>query len=96
LQLAEWEVYNRINPIGTKRIDYLFAAMCSVITNNIKAGVAAFGGKKSKKPKMTRPEDFLPMWDAGNKEQREPKKQSVEQMKRILMGIASSQNRKKK
>jgi hypothetical protein len=85
-QLAEWEAYDIIDPIGEIRNDIKFANMASLISNLM---IGAHGKKGSQ---MTKPEDFIIKWDFGAIEK--DKKQSVEEMKRILLGMASAQNKK--
>lgn len=84
-QLAEWEAYNNIDPVGEWRNDFKFSYMASIISNLM---IQAYGKKGSE---MTKINDFLLQWD---KEEEEPKKQSVEEMKRVLLGLAASQNKK--
>jgi hypothetical protein len=85
-QLAEWEEYSKIDPIGEWRNDFKFAYMASIITNLM---IGAYGKKGSK---LTKLEDFLIKWDTGMVEPE--KKQSVEDMKQILLSIASAQNKR--
>lgn len=84
-QLAEWEAYNNIDPIGEWRNDFKFSYMASIISNLM---IQAYGKKGSK---MTEIKDFLLQWD---KEEESSKQQSVEEMKRVLLGLAASQNKK--
>ena len=84
-QLAEWEAYNNIDPVGEWRNDFKFSYMASIISNLM---IQAYGKKGSE---MTKINDFLLQWD---KEEEGPKKQSVEEMKRVLLGLAASQNKK--
>ena len=87
-QISEWEAYDRIDPIGTWRDDFRLAKIESLITNIVQQLYA----KKGSTPKLTTPIDFMVDW-TGDKVV-EPKKQSVEDMKSILLGIAGSQNKK--
>ena len=86
-QISEWEAYDKIDPIGTWREDFRMAYLSSLITNL----VISVHGKKG--AKTTTPIDFMPDWTGEGKE---PKKQSTEEMKQILLGIASAQNKKVK
>lgn len=47
--------------------------------------------KKGHTPKLAKPLDFMPDWTGDKKE---PKKQSVEEMKGLLLGMAQEQNKK--
>jgi hypothetical protein len=84
--LSEWEAYDRIDPIGTWREDFRMAYLSSLVTNL----VISVHGKKG--AKTTSPMDFMPDW--GDEKSKEPKKQSVEEMKEILLGIAKMQNKR--
>ena len=85
-QLAEWEAYNNIDPVGEWRNDFKFSYMASIISNLM---IQAYGKKGSK---MTKIEDFQLQWDTGA--ETESKQQSVEEMKNILLSLAASQNKK--
>lgn len=50
-------------------------------------------GKKGSSQKELSPIDFMPKWDEID-EEKKPKKQSVKQMKEVLMQIADKQNKK--
>ena len=89
-QISEWEAYDRIDPIGEWRNDFRIAKLESLITNIVQQLYATKGSK----PTITTPMDFMVDW-SGDKVQ-EVKKQSVEEMKAVMMGIASSQNKKPK
>lgn len=89
-QLAEWEAFNQLDPIGSFRADYRMASICANETN-----VAIKINSTKKNPKLVRPIDFMPDWD-GSIGKEKNKKQSVEEMKAFLLGMASSQNAKVK
>jgi hypothetical protein len=84
-QISEWEAYDKIDPIGSWREDFRMAFLSSLITNL----VISVHGKKG--AKTTSPVDFMPNWTG---EEKEPKRQSTEEMKQILLGIASTQNKR--
>ena len=84
VQLSEWEAYDRFDPVGSWRDDFRLAYLNSLITN-LTIGVH---GKKG--AKHTSPMDFMLEWGEGKKE---PKTQSVEEMKEILMAFAKRQNK---
>jgi hypothetical protein len=89
-QLSEWEAYDRLDPIGTWREDFRVAELLSLITNTARA----VHGKKG--IKMSSPSDFMPNWDALASGIPQVKKQSAEEMKQILLSMASTHNRKVK
>ena len=68
------------------------ASLESLITNIVRTLYPV----KGKKPEMTTPSDFMIEW--GKKEEQRPKlkKQSQEEMKQILLGIASVQGTRDK
>jgi hypothetical protein len=86
-QIAEWEAYNKIDPIGEWRNDFRGAKLESLIINIVQQLYA----KKGHSPIVTTPIDFMPDW-LGEKEIG-PKKQSVEEMKEILLSFARRQNK---
>ncbi|MFA5526554.1 MAG: hypothetical protein WC992_07010 [Acholeplasmataceae bacterium] len=59
VQVAEWEAYNRLEPIGEYRRDYMEGQILAMI-QNIAQTVYGKKGKKS----TTQPEDFIP-WNKG-------------------------------
>lgn len=83
-QISEWEAFDKIDPIGSWRDDFRTAHLISQIVNIVNQLYA----KKGAKPTTTTPMDFMPDW-SGENEGAEPKKQSVEEMKQILLAIAS-------
>ena len=86
-QLSEWEAYDRIDPIGTFQSSYHAAYIAMLIINTTRA----VHGKKG--IKMDSILDHMPFWMKDDLEP-EIKKQSTEEMKQILLGIASAQNKK--
>jgi hypothetical protein len=86
-QLNEWEAYDKIDPIGTWREDFRGAKLESLIINIVQQLYA----KKGHSPVITTAAEFMPDWTGGKKV--EPKKQSVEEMKSILMSFAKKQNK---
>lgn len=85
-QLAEWEEYSKLDPIGEQRADYRLSYLLMTITN---LAISVHGKKGSK---LTKIEDYLLDWDAGR--EKEVKQQSVEDMKNFLLGFAQKQNQK--
>ena len=86
-QLAEWEAYDKIDPIGTWREDYRLAVLDALIVNI----VSKLYAKKGHTPKEVVPMDFMPNWTG---EKRIERKQSVSDMKSVLMAIASAAKKK--
>ena len=90
IQLAEWEAFDKLDPIGSFREDLRMAQICSTNTN-----LVIQTNSKNKNPKLTEITDFMFDWDGTLKEQKN-KKQSMEEMKALLLGIATTQNEKVK
>lgn len=84
-QISEWEAYNTLDPIGKWRDDFHMAALLAKMENLVK-------DIYSKDRNRASPIDFMPEWGMGEQE-KEPKMQSVEEQKRILLEIAGNQNR---
>lgn len=85
-QIAEWEEFNRTEPIGQYKHDYELAYLMSHLANLF---IGAFGKKGAQ---LTKPEDYLLQWG----EQQEVKKQSVSEMRNLLMTWANSRSNEKK
>ena len=82
-QLSEWEAYNMLDPIGKWRDDFMIAQLTGLVYN---MGIQIHGKKGTKLTEYT---DFMPEWDA-----KEPKRQSTETMKELLLSFADSHNKK--
>ena len=80
-QLAEWEAYDRLEPIGGYRQDYM---MGSVIKMILELAQAVYG-RKGRTMSCT-PWDFVP-W-RPDAERVQVKRQSVEEMKQVLQMLA--------
>lgn len=78
-QVAEWEAYDRLEPIGGFRQDYRFAQVCHLIYELAQSVY----GKKDKRQR-SHPMDFMP-W--GPSERAQPKKQTAEEIKTALVAI---------
>jgi hypothetical protein len=87
-QLTEWEAYDRIDPVGKWRDELGFASLSSLIVNMARQ---ILHDPKKGKPEYVTPEDFMPKWGEAPLQKPEPKKQSAEEMLRILKGIARVQ-----
>lgn len=89
-QLAEWEEYNKLDPIGEWRNDHRLAYICNIISN------LAISIHAKKGTKMTDIKDFMIEWDKPIIQGADKATQSVEDMKKAMLGIASTQNKKMK
>lgn len=83
-QLSEWMAYDRLEPFGEERADLRAGVVASVIANV----------NRGKKGKAYSPQDFTLKF--GEQEAEEPYKQSTEEMKKIMMGMAEATKPKKK
>lgn len=82
-EFAEWRAYDSIDPIGPERFDWLAASIAmSVLTpwTKKKLDVA----------------EFVPKWDRGDVESLKRPKQTVEQMKAVLLGGLAASGRLKR
>lgn len=86
-QLAEWEAYDRLEPIGGFRQDYRFAQVCHLIFELAQS----IYGKKDKRTR-SHPTDFMP-W--GPMEKPKAKKQTAEEIKTALTAIFKQRTKKK-
>ena len=84
-QLAEWEEYNKLDPIGEQRDDFRNAYLLMTMTN---LAISIHGKKGSK---FTKIEDYIVDWDVKSKD---TVQQSAEDMKNFLMSFATSHNKK--
>ena len=78
----EWQVYDKLRPFGCERDDYLTAHICQVLANINR-------GKNKPAHKL---KDFLLFREIKEA----PKKQSTEELKKVLMSLVSPKERKKK
>lgn len=86
--MAEWEAYDRLDPMGDWREDYRLAFLCSLMMNiAIKQG-----GQKG--AKLTEPLDFMLVWDEEKKQG--STEQSPEEILAIFTAMASNMKTKPK
>jgi len=83
-QMAEWEAYNRLQPIGAKRLDFYFAYAMMQMTN---LTISVYGKKGARQTKF---DDFYPNW-TGEKEE---KVMSVEEQKAFWKAFAERHNKR--
>ena len=95
-QLAEWEAYDKIDPVGEWREDYRMAYLACTVTNIVKQLYA----EKGDKPKLSMPIDLMPIWDreafeagVGSGIEVDPQ-QDLNNLKTALLSIAHTQNKK--
>jgi hypothetical protein len=92
-QLSEWLAYDQLEPIGSGWSDWRASYLCSFLTNV----VGQLYGKEGEKPELTLPMDYMAVYDREDlKEQliSLKQKQSVEEMRRTMLAIAGTQNRR--
>lgn len=83
-ELAEWEAYDRLDPVGTWRDDYSMASLQALVVNI----VSHLYVKKGHQPKTVSPLDFMPDFSGEISEIR--KKQELKKMKQQLLIIANT------
>lgn len=87
-QIIEWQAYDRLDPIGSFRHDFLMALLISKITNIVNSIYC----KKNQPPTLTSPLDFLPDW-SGEKKVAQQKKQTPAEIRDAMMSFANSHNK---
>jgi hypothetical protein len=86
-QISDVEAYDKIEPIGGFREDYRFAQVCLMLHNQIQQ---QRGDGKWRKASL---HDFM-LWGPKVKV-KETESQSVEEMKAIMLSLASPKKEKK-
>jgi len=86
--------FNRIEPIGDYRQDYNSAAIQAMIVN---VAQAITPREKGSSVKQTVPADYMPKWyvDIDRRTNIEQKRQSLAQMREVLLGWAKPKDKKK-
>jgi hypothetical protein len=87
-ELAEWEAYDRIDPIGTWRDDFRGAKLESLILNIVNQLYA----KKGSKPIVTTALEFMPDWTGDRVDEKE--KSTPVDILTLFKDIAASQKKK--
>ena len=91
VQLSEWEAYDQLDPIGEWRNDFRFADLETLLLN---LQLMTHSDPKKPKPKLATISMFMPKWGVPNKlKRRHAVKQSVQDMRATMMGIADDQNK---
>ena len=85
-QISEWEAFNYLDPIGDERSDIHMAILATTIFN---LAVDIHAKKGTKHREIT---EYLPKWGSNGED--EVVKQSVDEMKNILLSFAKSHNKK--
>lgn len=85
-QISEWEAYYRLDPSESWKEDFRMANILTAITN---IAIGVYGKKGTK---LTSPIQFMPDWSGDGSYA--PRKQTVEEMKEILMAFANDQNKR--
>lgn len=89
--MSEWQAYDKLDPIGSWRQDFNTAQLSSLILNIVNA---LYQDPKKAKPKDYTPAEFMPIWDAETEAIRKAveERQTPDQMREFLLGIAETQN----
>lgn len=91
--MAGWEEYNKLEPLGSYKLDFHFAHLCNLIFDVAQA----LGG--SSKRRITKIMDFMPWWFRQwlkGKSMSAVKRQSPEELKTALMAWVGSYKKKDK
>ena len=90
-QISEWVAYAELEPFGSTHENNLWGMLCATVANFSQLVV-----KDGVKRKMFTPADFVPDFLKEPAELVEKKKgQTIEEMKTVLLGFASTSNRKR-
>jgi hypothetical protein len=89
-QISDWEVYDKMDPIGTWRDDFRFAKLTALVQNIV---FSLYHVKGQPEPKYISVTDEMPDF-LGEKQEKDNEEQSVDMMRQLLLGIASAQNKK--
>lgn len=87
-QLAEWEAYNTLEPVGDYRQDYMMAQLTSIFYNF----ASSFGSKDGRR-KIAKIPDFIPWMEQPEEKEAD---QSLSDMKKSLLSLAKKDKEKKK
>lgn len=91
-QVAEWEAYDVLDPIGTWREDFRMGQICNTIIMALHSIFAAKGSKHELSAW-----DFIPKYgEEAQKKKDMPKKQSIEEMKATIFSIAGAAGKRKR
>jgi hypothetical protein len=90
-QLSEWQAFDKMDPIGSWRDDFRIAKLESLIINIVNQ----LYHKEGTEPLITTATDFMVKWGEED-EPPEPKKQSQEELKQMLLGFAKEHNKRDK
>lgn len=82
-QLAEWQAYDSLDPIGEARADFRFSYIAHLITTLTSS---VHGKKGSKMPDI---KDFLFEWDVEGRTGKEAG-QSADEMRQLLRSVSRS------
>ena len=80
--MAEWEAYDRLEPIGEWRGDFRMAVLAATITNLF---ISVYGKKGT--TKHVKVEDFMPDW---NRRFGRENIQTAEEMKNVLLSLVDN------
>lgn len=89
-QVSEWEEFNKLEPLGSYKMDFMFAQLCNLIL----ILAHSMGGNRHVRSKI---QDFMPWWftqylpGKGNKM---GGRMSTDELKKNLMAWATSHNRR--
>ena len=86
-----WEEFNRLEPLGSYKMDFHFAHLCRLL---MELAQAAWGGRKRR---LTRIVDYMPHWFLQYERQakREVVREPWQDIKAKMMAIYHGQKKKK-
>ncbi len=98
IQLSEWQVYDRLEPIGEERREFSIASLSSLVLNIARTIYGKTGRSEQEILKsLSVPGDYMPEWDKDlDEDELTPVKQTTEEQEQIWLAIASAQNKRVK
>jgi len=90
-QLAEWEAYNELEPIGAVRNDYMLGQLSAIVINLVSQIYKAKGST----PTTVKTEEFIPWWPR-TKVRKGKRVQSPEDIKEIFRQLKANMEAGKK
>jgi hypothetical protein len=84
-QVTEWLAYDELDPVGKWRDELMIASLESLIVNIVRQ----LYSPKGRTPKFVSPDEFMIKWGETDEQRPEPKRQTPEEMERVVRNIAA-------
>ena len=91
-QVAEWAAFDRLEPIGDYRMDYMIGQLTSLV-HNLSQQIYV----KREERQLLNAEDFIPWFDKKDREQKKDNvARSPEEIKRLFKALAKRSSKRRK